>query len=332
MTAKPSQEPIRGSLPAKHFAILFEGAWIFSPDTTDPKHERILATCPVPDNGMHKYEFGLWNQKPKLRRVDGFDTVDMPPNSSFQVKVLSNIQNTEDTFEDLFDTAAATYPFVYLPGKNHPGKTKASSPSFAIRKDVADVSRSVSIPLPTSVRAAGALLTAEVAGMGKGLLSDGASRVKRPFVTFVFIYEYESTFAAEVSVDNMQGAITADCNPTPHLIFRVFPDSEAMKQAGSTHGHIHLDLSDDSGEKLHATTIFDITRRALVSRDATSVVPNGTCCDIAIYHDPNIMEFDIGDTGMDREELGLPDPPGLKRGFKFPACAGGGMVSGDKGP
>jgi hypothetical protein len=321
MTTHDCVETTPGHLPTPHFAILFEGAWIFTPDCDN----RIRATCPVPDDGMHSYQFGIWNGK-GLSPVPDF-SLDMPEGSKYTILVDPMIKKAEESFSCLFDKAAETYPFVYLPGANSQAAKKRSLSKFALRRDVANNSRSVSIPMPTSVRAAGALLSAEVGGNGTLELFGGPVTVKRSFVTFIFIYEYDSALSAEISNNCGSSAVinTRDYPAPLHLIIKVFPEQHGAKESFASHVS---DPSDPSGLKVHAVEVFDITRRAL-DRQNKHDATTGSCCDIMLFHDQGTSNFDEGDTGLSYAELGLQCNDGAKAtSTKFPACAGGGVVSG----
>jgi hypothetical protein len=183
-----------GCLPENHFAILFEGAWIFTPD---PNSDGILAVCPLADDGMHAFEFGMWKDD-ALSPLQPFSTC-FPNGAQFELTIdPDQIRCGGDSFHSIFDEAGRKYPFVYLSSTERRGK---QSTKFRLRDDVKAKSRTVSIPLPTSVRAAGALISAEVRGPGTQELFGGVVSAKRTFVTFLFLYEYDDELDAVVEME-----------------------------------------------------------------------------------------------------------------------------------
>lgn len=327
MTEQPNGELTPGSLPKNHFAILFEGAWIFTPDDDSG----ILATCPLPDDGMHAFEFGIWKNN-ALSPLPPFSTC-FPMGGKFDVTIdPDQILCEGRSFKSAFDRAAQKYPFVYLSSSNANRKSKEH---FVLRDGVAANGRTVSVPIPTSVRAVGALTSAEVRGPGAQQLFGGTVSAKRTFVTFLFLYEYEDRLDAEVEFEAAEpkcGEIHADPNQHPHLIFRVRPaemgEPDPCAMLGSK--SVMPAPQGESGEKLHITTVFDQLRQSLVSNDRDKKSADGTCCDILVYHDQGKMTIDCGDTGLGGDELGLGDqcPSPVTHGKTLPACAGGGIVSG----
>jgi hypothetical protein len=317
-----------GCLPENHFAILFEGAWIFTPD---PNSDGILAVCPLADDGMHAFEFGMWKDD-ALSPLQPFSTC-FPNGAQFELTIdPDQIRCGGDSFHSIFDEAGRKYPFVYLSSTERRGK---QSTKFRLRDDVKAKSRTVSIPLPTSVRAAGALISAEVRGPGTQELFGGVVSAKRTFVTFLFLYEYDDELDAVVEMeggDPKCGEIHADQNQHPHLIFRVRPakmdgpDPCAMLERRT----VMPSPPEESADKVHAIMVFDQLRTSLVNNHRDQNSTANTCCDILVYHDPGKMILDCGDTGLGGDELGLGDqcPGPVTHGRTLPACAGGGIVSG----
>jgi hypothetical protein len=330
MTQKPCPEVADPSLPPYHFAILFEGAWIFTPDAD---RTRILAICPIADN-MHESEFGIWNNTPFcLSPVDGFDNTEVLPETAFTVTIdPDQIVNPEDSFTSLFNKAAVVYPFVYLPAQARGGSK--DHPALKIRSSAITNGRTVSIPMPSSVRAAGALTTAEVGGSQKNMLFGHDLVVKRAFTTFLFFYEYSGYLKADVqrtyNGDEDCGSIVAEecaSNPNPHLIFKISPTSEGMAamSSGMRTGHKGMDAMgkpDQSMLKVHASTTFETVRQAIPQATQPAV----PCCDMALYHDQADMAFDCGDVGLSLRELGLERCGESINGPKLPSCASGGVA------
>src|ERR1700733_5809313 len=98
------------TLPTKHFAILFEGAWLFQPHGED----RILATCPITnDCGRHECTFGIWDGS-EIDPLKGFPP---PMHEGSLLRVEVDGFEPPNDFDALFAKAAANYPFAYLPLK-----------------------------------------------------------------------------------------------------------------------------------------------------------------------------------------------------------------------
>jgi hypothetical protein len=343
MTTPPCSKSANPALPKYHFAILFEGAWIFTPEANG---HRILATCPL-DDDMHESEFGIWNNAARdLDPVDGFDDIDVQCKTAFTVNIdPSQIVKPADHFSSLFSSAAVQYPFVYLPASD-PSRHGEEKRILKLRKSAIANGRTVSIPIPSSLRTAGALLTAEVGGNGKPDLFGQEVTVKRAFVTFLFLYEYHGSLKAEVCRKHKEekshcGHVIAEeggSNPTPHLIYKVYPTAEGMAAMTSC-GHMGHEVRqgsgtpDQSAEKVHATTTFDFLRQSITI--CGTGTPTG-CCDIALYPDQNDMRFDCGDVGLSEFELGLAlNNTAVRatstkhlRNTRLPSCASGG-ISGD---
>jgi hypothetical protein len=330
MTQKPCPEIVYPALPRHHFAILFEGAWVFTPD---PIGRGILAICPIADD-MHESEFGIWdNTFFCLSPVHGFDEIEVLRETAFTVTIdPDQIVNPEESFTSLFSKAAAVYPFIYLPSKDRAGAK--DHPALKIRSSAIINGRTVSIPLPSSLRAAGALLTAEIGGSQKGRLFGHELVVKRAFTTFLFFYEYSESLKADVSRTRHghqhNGSVAAEMggsDPNPHLIFKVFPTNEGMAAMSSGMGTGHSGMlatgkPDQSMLKLHASTTFEVVRQSI----PLATQPSVPCCDMALYHDQADMAFDCGDVGLSRRELGL-EPCGEPiKGTKLPSCASGGVA------
>ena len=305
------------ALPAKHFAILFEGAWLFTPDPKCPT--RILAICPLIDNDcyVHECKFGIWNgsQIAPLHDMD----ICMPQQSHYRVEVDRNFeQSTYETFGKLFTQAAHTYPFVYLPQRQPELPAQFES------------MRSVSIPMPTGLIAEGALATAEIGGLGIGEVFEPAADVKRPFVTFLFIYEYCGRCAsATVYAQEHRACIDADDeHPKPHLIFNVHPSQK--------NGMRNMDTA---GDMVHTVFTFETLRNS-VSKNIKSNAETGWAsaglCNIGLFHGRGKQKFLRGDSGLTTAELGIDPQPRHNTDLVDPAlvdtdlasCAGGGMAAG----
>jgi hypothetical protein len=309
-----------GSLPAKHFAILMEGAWIYS-----KPHDGngILATCPItsPDHALH---FGLWDPSDTddlLSPVPGFGIKVMPLGLHFDIQVTGTAKPAA-AYQDVFDQASMKYPFVYIkPSLNGAKKIQPKLSATAASTDL----RTVRLPLPTSLRAAGCLTSATVGGNDTQFLYPKEG-VKRAHVTYVFVYEYKDRISA--TVDSMYGTgeiYSSPELPNPHLIFKCFP--------------VGMTQMDQSFEKNHSSDIFEALRQSVLCKDGPAAL------DIGLYHCPdNDMAFDCGDTGLTSCELGIPpcrlllsdkelraakasDPLGTFV-TKMAGCAGGGIVSG----
>jgi hypothetical protein len=298
-------QPTKG-LPPKHFAILFEGAWLFIPDPKDAT--RILAICPLIDEKgyCHECNFGRWGGV-EIVSLDNMDYV-MPKQSHYRVDVDRNFnESTYGTFGDLFSHAAHKYHFVYLPQRQPDPPTNLSA------------MRSVSIPIPTSLRADGALATAEIGGLGMEEVFESSLNVKRPFVTFLFIYEYSGRYAsATVHAQEHEAVIEADDdNPMPHLIFNVHP----MKMTGM----------DTCGEIVHSVATFETLRQSVSKnlKGITSAEGQSSFCNVGLFPGRGKQEFLCGDSGLTRKELGI-DPPGVvpAKDTDLASCAGGGMAVG----
>ncbi len=205
-----------GCLPAKHFAILFEGAWLFTPAPKDTT--RILATCPFIGDTTHKCRFGTWEKT--YKQIDSLDgmTTEMPEENHYWVEVDGFNESTYPNFAKLFEAAAHSYPFVYLPQQHNASFTMTNESKYSSM-------RSISVPIPTSLRAGGAMISAEIGGLGIGDVFEPTTNVKRPFVAFLFIYEYDGDIAS-AKVHAQEKVATIEANPhnrTPHLIFNVHP-------------------------------------------------------------------------------------------------------------
>src|SRR5262249_20234140 len=96
-------------LPTYHLAILFEGAWIFSPGSDDGT--KILATCPIASTD-HDCVFGVWDGgKQTIEPIGGLST-NMPLGSAFTVTI--NGTSVPNDYSGAFNDAAAKYPFGYI--------------------------------------------------------------------------------------------------------------------------------------------------------------------------------------------------------------------------
>lgn len=103
--------------------------------------------------------------------------------------------------------------------------------------------------------------------------------------------------------------------------------------------------NDDSCEKNHASSVFEMMRQMVPCKSNGSIP-----LDIALYHSEDLMCFDCGDTGLSRCELSIPPcsqpdsgPKGKRMSAAMPmkqkdsfnlevtklaGCAGGGVVVG----
>jgi hypothetical protein len=296
-------------LPNKHFAILFEGAWLFTPDPKDAN--RILATCPFIDDSGHECKFGLWKDT-SIQPFPGM-TLDMPEKNHYWVATKDFKTTTYKTFAELFAAAAKKYPFVYIPQQkpSHVGEQRSASFSMTDQSEHGSM-RSVSVPIPTSLRAEGAMVTAEIGGLGIGDVFEPSTHVKRPFVTFLFIYEYVGTHAsATIHAQEQEATIEATDKQAPHLIFNVYP---AMS----------MDM-DASAEMCHIVSTFETLRRSVSKTIRGNAHENGksSLCNIAIYHGRGMAEFSKGDSGLSRLELGLEHPLHASR---LASCASGAIA------
>jgi hypothetical protein len=303
-------------LPCKHFAILVEGAWIFSQTKNEP--DRILATCPIVSDD-HQCDFGIWKGG-DLHPVSGVGSTTMLPGSHFTI-TATDVDSPADSFTAAFDAAFQKYPFPYMrsdtaiPKEGKPLSFTPRSPAHSGQ----NLLRTVSIPLPTSIRAAGALLTAEVGGKDKKWLVGGEVSIKRPFVTYLFIYDYRESLTATVETGYGSETVYAnDENPRPHLIFRIAPTG-----AGNVSMSDSVPMTDDqSCQKNHVSQVFDLMRQSICVTKPTEAKQYPL--DIGLFHDQNDMQFDLGDTDLTHQELGLPEPD-FTHSIKLAACAGGGV-------
>ena len=340
MKNPPSPRKTTKPLPKEHFAILFEGAWIFTPNPDDK--DTILATCPITDD-VHEFQFGVWNNTGDghLDPIKGLGHKEVPRHTKFTVEINPDeIMNRENSFTELFSAAAAVYPFIYLPAELSNLDPKTTLTTLKIRRSAMTCGRTVIVPIPSLVRAAGALLTAEVGGAGKSKLFGQELVVKRAFTTFLFIYQYDESLTADIHRFHDghkagHGSIAAKEGLNPHLIFRVFPPAHMMAGMSTGMATCHasmpgMDDADDSMRKLHASNTFETVRTAIPAVGKTSSKP---CCDMALYHDQGRMCFDGGDVDLTLHELGLPDSCGASHlfGTKLPACASGGVAAETRG-
>jgi hypothetical protein len=133
------------------------------------------------------------------------------------------------------------YPFAYLPQKKVRSGSKdsvTSVTSFSIKDKLNHTkTRRVSIPLPKEVIADGAMVSAEIDGIGIGDCSGAPVSARRPVVTFIFVYEYcgaSATATVKGHKPREKAIITAyKDQPTPHLIFNIHPAADMeMDEAG----------------------------------------------------------------------------------------------------
>jgi hypothetical protein len=297
------------TLPKKHFAILFEGAWVFTPEGED----RILATCPITDDcGTHECTFGIWSGS-KIDSLKGFPST-MHAGRTFHVEIDGF--EPPDNFHTLFTNAAANYPFVYLPTKAR-SAGKSTVASFSMN-DMLDhkKTRQVFIPLPNLVVADGAVVSAEIDGIEIDHCSGAPVSARRPVITLIFVYEYCDASATATVKGHLgeKAIITAnEDHPIPHLIFNIHPTAD-MKM-------------DEAGQKCHTTATFETLRQAVskVAIDSTTGKTSSPCCDIAIYHELGCLKFCYGNSGLDQYELGLAKHI---HGPDLASCASGNMAVG----
>jgi hypothetical protein len=311
-TIGPTVEPCDSQtvdLPTKHFAVLFEGAWLFKPDGG----YRILATCPITnDCSNHECTFGIWGGN-EIVPLPGFPPT-MGPGRFFRVK-LNGFEEPVSGFDELFSNAAANYPFVYLPQKKLRSGGKSTVTSFSMNNRLNHRrTRRVSIPVPNLIVADGALVSAEIDGAGIEQCSGSPTSAKRPVVTHIFVYEYCGDAATAIVNDGTKkSTITADEDqPSPHLIFNIHPKGMTM---------------DEAGQKCHTTATFETLRQSVT---LTTGKGYSQFCDVAVYHERGGLKFCYGNSGLEPDELGLilPKTPGPKdnRGPDLASCASGNMA------
>jgi hypothetical protein len=301
-------------LPKKHFAILFEGAWVFQPVGKD----RILAMCPITDDcAKHECTFGIWDGA--IEPLKGLPPT-MHAGRSFHVKV-EGFEPPED-FHTLFANAAAKYPFVYLPGTRVRSAGKSAVTSFSIKEKLNHrKTRRVFIPLPNLVVADGAVVSAEIDGIGIESCVGAPASAKRPVITLIFIYEYCGDNATATVIDGGKRAkITADEDqPRPHLIFNIHPTGMTM---------------DEAGQKCHTIATFETLRQSVTKTSPTGKSGKGnvSLCDVAVYHERGGLKICYGNSGLGPDELGLVLPKKLRsmdsRGPDLASCASGNMSVG----
>jgi hypothetical protein len=299
-------DPKTVDLPTKHFAILFEGAWLFKPDGD----YRILATCPITnDCSNHECTFGIWGGS-KIEPLPGFPPT-MHSGRFFRVK-LDGFEEPISSFDELFSSAAADYPFVYLPQKRLRSGGKSTVTSFSMSDRLNHRrTRRVSIPLPNLVVADGALVSAEIDGAGIEHCFGAPTSARRPVVTHIFVYEYCGDAATATVIDGgKRAAITADeDHPRPHLIFNIHPTGMTM---------------DEAGQKCHTIATFETLRQSVTLTTSKS---NSQFCDVAVYHERGGLKFCYGNSGLEPDELGLVHSkefsPMDNRGPDLASCASG---------
>ncbi len=308
-------------LPPKHFAILFEGAWLFTQAGT-----QIIATCPLITDSSFKHEcdVGLWVDG-VFKPLPGLSP--MLEGSSYEVTYLTGFEVPTSSFDSLFREAAKHTPILYVPGSTS-GSSPKLSPKVAMGYgDMGPGSvRTVTVPFPQKIVADGVLITAEIDGAKIG---DEVAPVHggkpRPVVTFIFIYEYcgdsaTATVTGDLTMVQISETITADqSQPTPHLIFKVFP-------TGMSKGHSPMD---DAAQKSHTVATFDTLRKTVPATSRAKDTGNShlKLCDLSIYHGRGRMEFLYGISGLSPVELGLPNPE-VEHGPDLASCAAGCMASG----
>jgi hypothetical protein len=313
--------PTKG-LTAKHFAILFEGAWLFTPDPNDPTE--IIATCPFVQDPTHECTFGLWGGDDRaiipLSSMKGT----MREREHYRV-TTEGFGPSAASFGNLFDDAASKYPLVYMPNRPK-GSAKQPEVSFTIAdKSKHQKMRQVHIPLPTSVRAEGAMVTAEIGGLGVVDVCKPSQNVKRPCVTFLFIYEYTGASASvTVHAQKKNATITADYQqPTPHLIFNVRPKPTVMMPESGP-------AMDASARMVHTVSTFEMMRLSVLKITGGSGASAGkpSLCNIALYHGRGEAVFSLLDSGLSLRELGLQRVGDVARDTDLASCAAGALAAG----
>lgn len=279
--------------PSKHLAILFEGAWIFTSNGDDG----IRARCPLVDE--HECEVGLW--------VDGgFTPIEglspMSEDASYEV-LLDGFEPPQGSFDSLFRGAIDYAPILYVPAQPDQSKKHLSHERRMAHE--ASSMRTVTVPLPNMIVADGVLITAEIDGAGIDQAAPVRDGMPRPVIDFIFVYSYCGDEANASVGDPSTGdeyPVPADsAQPTPHLIFKVFPTIMASALYPGAMG------MDDAGLKCHTTQTFDTLRQSIS-------VPIGPrkeggsrsgMCDVSIYHGRGEMEIVYGISGLSAVELGL---------------------------
>jgi hypothetical protein len=301
-------------LPKKHVAILFEGSWFFVQDPEDPK--RILAYCPYTNAPNHTCEFGFWTGSAISAPGGGKEGI-MQEGDSYRVDVKTD-KKGGTSFQKLFETAHKKYHFPYLNGTDPTNKLKLTN---------TDRMRCVSISMPNSLRVGGMLTNATVSSGPRqsNHISYSMSEKVFSYVTFVFVYEYHLRAEVHMGTNFLEQVVFKTKTKKPHLIFRV-------RSVDNNDGDgCPLDCA---GDHTHLVKTFDAVRKMVYLPAPKGKSIANRRCDIAIYPTPGQqLEFQEGDTGLKRSELGL--PPANTPRFKdqvpigdYAACATGPAASG----
>jgi len=304
-------------LPPKHFAVLFQGAWLFTQAA-----DKIQATCPLINDASftHQCDVGLWVNG-GFRPLPGLSP--MPEGSSYQVRDLKGFEASGSDFDSLFQETAKHTPILYIPKKKVGSTSEQSAMSHSKMGSV----RTVTVPLPKMIVADGILITAEIDGAGIGDAALVPGGIPRPVVTFIFVYEYCGDSATAIVAGDAQGlqvqeTVTANPGqPTPHLIFRIYPYASSLP-----YGEMNMD---DGAQKVHTTATFDTLRQTMPATIQGEEMgqSNLTPCDLSVYHARRCMEFWYGVSGLSKYELGL-EKEFAVTGANLASCAAGGMGRG----
>lgn len=269
-------------LPAKYFAILFEGPWLFTQDPADKT--RILAVCPYLDPLDHAFEFGFWKDEDLSGLKDDHPEI-LAPGTLYKVDV-QNAQAPAPSFNELFQRAAAMYPLIYLRNKTKGNPLKLGDGSNL---------RRVSLSRPVEIRAAGKLLHAPVL---KGVASNeksfdlGLSAEPANHAALILLYPALSA-TPSLTVQSIPVPLLAGAKP--HLVFRA---------RGTSNTFI-----DNYTDNLHLIDSFDMVRRLVMVQDPDFADDALSACDLGLYPSSGSQLFEHGDTDLadfSDKELGLP--------------------------
>ena len=291
-------------LPAKCYAVLFEGPWLFTQDPADPT--RILAICPYLDPEDHAFEFGFWKGG-DLSGLSSDPPETLASGTLYKVDIQTDF-TPAPRFHDLFELAATTYSLIYLKNKRKGSPLK-----------LADVSnlRRVSISRPAEIRGAGKLLHAPVVkGVSSNENSFDISTGAEPgnHAALIFLYPYLDT----IPTLTIQAApVTVPAGAEAHLIFRA---------RGTTDN-----LIDNYTDNLHLVESFDRVRKLATVQDPHFANGVLSPCDLGLYPSSGSQLFERGDTALtdfSDGELGLPGTPNVsadifRTALSLASCAAG---------
>lgn len=295
-------------LPAKYFAVLFEGPWLFTQNPAD--RNRILAICPYLDPVDHAFEFGFW----KNENLSGL-TNDQPETIASGTLYTVDLQSEHSTapdFHELFAPAATTYSLIYL------CNTRKGNPLNIV--DVTSLRR-VSIARPMEIRGAGKLLNSPVIkGVSSNEKSFNAGTGGQPsnHATTILIYPY---LDAPPSLTIQSAPVPVLAGAKPHLVFRA---------RGTTNTFI-----DNYTDNLHLVESFDMVRRLVTVQDPDFADNAPSPVDLGLYPSSGSQRFERGDTAVtefSNAELGLPadSEQGLadvkSTGLRLASCASGNVI------